>query len=171
MSPGIAVVMTDTYVASALLSNSVGRVGIVCGGPGPTGAEATSNLGGWVQIYGLCTFAQTNAASDADTKGLASIVAQVAVTSPSGSLSFLTSVSTDANHVYGMWGASGTPMDHGISGTSDSSYPVTHNTTLVTDNAGLGVGHTGVVVAVMMNYPYVVGGVANFMFGNPTTIA
>ncbi len=169
VSPGIAVVIDDFFVATPLLSTSVGRVGIACGGPGPHGTEATSDLGGWVQIFGLCTFAQTQSASDADTKGLATVVAQLAVTSPSGSLSFLTSTSTDANRIYGMWGASGTPLQHGISGASDSSYPVTY-TTLVTDNAGVGLGHTGLTVAVMLNYPYVVGSVTNMMYGNPTSI-
>ncbi len=68
-----------------------------------------------------------------------------------------------------MWGASSTPVLHGIAGASDSSYPVTY-VSAVTDNAGLGVGHTGLVVAVQMNYPYCVGGVANLMYGNPVSL-
>ncbi len=169
VSPGIWVVFDDLYVATPLLSTSVGRVGVVCGGPGPRGTEATSDLGGWVQIYGVCNFAQYQGASGDDTKGLTGLVGQIAVTSPSGSISLLTSTSTDSNRVYGAWGASGTPAALGVVGASDSSFPVTY-TTLVTDNAGLGTGHTGLTIAVMLNFPYAVGGVANLMYGNPTSI-
>jgi hypothetical protein len=120
-----------------------------------------------VQVYGLCNFAQTNEASDVDTT-MGVLAAGKVATSPAGSVGFVSLVSLDANRIFGAWRSTLTPIQAGVVGATDSSWPTTY-TTLVTDNAGLGVGHTGLTIAVWLNYPMLAGTVDNFMFGSPTS--
>lgn len=170
VSPGIWVKIGDNHVTTALAAGDVGRVGVVCGGPGPTGTEATSNLGGWVMVYGLCNFAQTSDVTDTSPQtgsGIGWLKAGAVVTSPAGTAAYVSGVSLDATRIYNAW-TTLTPVQAGISGASDSSGPTSY-VTLVTDNAGLGVGHTGSTINVFLNYPYCAGNVDNFLIGNPTS--
>ena len=143
VSPGIWVTISAVHVANPVVSSQASpiRVGVVCGGPGPIGTELTSNMGGWVQIYGLCNFALTNEASDVGTT-FGVLAAGKVATSPAGTVGYVSIVSLDANRIYGAWDALLTPVAAGISGTTDASFPTTY-VTAVTDNAGLGLGHTG----------------------------
>lgn len=167
VSPGIWVTIADNHVGTAIVAGDTGHVGVVCGGPGPTGAELTSNLGGWAQIYGLCNYAQTNEASGVSTsQGI--LAAGKVATSPAGSVGYVSLVSLDCTRIYNAWGSALTPAQAGISGASDTSAPTSY-VTAVTDNAGLGVGHTGSIISVWLNYPSVAGGVDGFLHGNPTS--
>jgi hypothetical protein len=155
ISKGCWAVISDDNTASPLLNASVGRVGVVCRG-------GTSNNGGWVQIYGLCNFAQTSAVSDEHTTNR-TLRTQTSVTSPSGTVGFvsLTSADTNINRIHGAYvtdllpAAAGAAGEDGSSAASDTSWPVTY-TSAVT-NAGSGLEHTGLTLGVMLNYPHVAG--------------
>lgn len=170
VSQGIWVTINTLHVANAVVANDTGRIGVVCGGVGPAGTELTSTLGGWVQIYGLCNYAQTNEASDVNTTQGILLAGKVA-TSPAGTVGYVSLVSTDGTRIYGAWSSQTvpTPIQAGIVGATDSSWPTTYVTN-VTDNAALGTGHSGQIIAVWLNYPYVAGGVDGFMLGNATSI-
>lgn len=117
---GVVVAINSEYLARPLTGSAAGvfrqptRIGVVVGGNNTTIGNATSDNGGWVQIYGLNQATQTGAASG----GLASdgtveyvCVAQTSVGSPDGTFSVITGVagtsiaqgSTDHPRIYGMW--------------------------------------------------------------------
>lgn len=151
---GILVQITDTWLAAPLLGTASQPypIGVVMA------SSATSDNGGWVQIYGLHTAVQTNAVSDTvTTAGVGSygLTCQTSVTTPSGTLSFVTDTSTAGVHIYGMWVTFTTQADR----VSDSSGPCTN--TSVGPNAGAQTSGTTWLnlntVSCFLNYPYVTG--------------
>lgn len=151
---GILVQITDTFLASPLLgtASEAYPVGVVmC-------SKGTSDNAGWVQIYGLHTAVQTSAVSDTATTGLsgsALLSAQTSITTPSGTLCFVTDVSTAGTHIFGMWLSRTTQPDR----VTDSSGPCTN--TSVGPNAGSETSGTTWLnlntVSCWLNYPYVTG--------------
>ena len=144
---GVVVILTDTFTAAPLLgtANVPGAIGVVIA------STATSDNGGWVQIYGLNIRVQTNNASDTSTSGVAGtqgLRAQTSVTTPSGTVGFVSDASTDGTHIYGMWIAD-TTKPYGV---TDSSGPATNSSPTSGSTY-----HIGTEVACWLNYPYVTG--------------
>ena len=91
------------------------RVGVFVGGDATSVNNATSDNGGWFQIYGLHQAVQTNAASgglSSDGTVAYTPIVQSAVGTPSGVLSLLTVAtigtsiavtSSDGVQIYGLW--------------------------------------------------------------------
>ena len=153
VSPGTWVTISNTHTALAIAAADTGRVGVVCGGPGPLGTESTSNLGGWVQIYGLCNFAWT---SEVTTQSFDSALnnylsAGKVVSSPAGSVGIVSLSSIDNTTIFGAWMVANTFNSQ----VTDASGPTSY-VTLITDNAGLGLGVMP-TISVFLNFPYVQG--------------
>ena len=163
--PGVLVQINERYQASPLLGTNLiaARVGVVS-------CTATSNNGGWVQIYGVHLAVQSNAASDAlvsDGTVAYYLIPQTSVSTPSGTLSLVareapTSVegSSSYNRIFGMWLADAATVsdftseygDVPSSAASGPSTAIVESTDGSTSNK-----HTGVSYAVFLNYPYVLG--------------
>jgi len=145
---GVLVQINEVYQATPLLgtANEPYRVGVAC-------TAATSNEGGWVQIYGLHKAVQTGMASDAgssDTAGDYILVPQTSVGSPSGTLTLVAHPTTAAqNVIYGMWLASPGATSVFDGATSTVSGPSTETTSATS--------FIGASYAVFLNYPYVTG--------------
>lgn len=148
---GVLVQITAANLASPLLGTAgeAYRVGVVIA------ASATSDNAGWVQIYGLHDAVQTSFASDSSvTSGFGSgagLTAQTSISTPSGTLGFVTETSVAGIHIHNMW----INAERGTGGpgrTTDSSGPST-NASPSSGNSY----HTGLELAVFLNYPYVTG--------------
>lgn len=162
MYPGTLAVINELNQAGPLLIGSRGRVGVVMGG-------GTSDAGGWVQIFGSNIHVQTGFASDA-VGGFGSGItsaqacAQTSVTTPSGTISWVSDTSIPGNRILGLSFSTLTPVQGGMSGATDGSYPTTYTTQVTDDSGSLGfIAHTGLELAVFLNYPYVTGIVDQFM--------
>ena len=148
ISKGCWVILTDLHVASPIDDVSgPGRVGIVMS------TSPTSNDSGWVQIYGLNIIAQTNAATDQVSAGIGLRPTSVAST-PLGVVDIVSAVSAAANIIHNAWITALTPAEAGISGATDSSWPTSFTTAA---SSPAGAQHTGNVVGVFLNYPYLDG--------------
>jgi len=147
ISSGEWVIVTDLHVATALIHASVGRVGIVVG-TGPTSDDC-----GWIQVYGLNTIAQTSGVTD--TVSIArGLRATSVLTTPLGTAGFITQVSQESNIIHGAWITQLTPTEAGITGASDGSWPTTYTSQ---SSSPAGYQHSGQVIGVFLNYPYVDG--------------
>lgn len=147
VSTGSWVVLSDLNVATFIDDVSIGRVGIVMS------SLPTSNDAGWVQIYGLNIIAQTNMATDQASAGLALRPTSVAST-PLGVVDIVSQVSNASNIIHNAWITALTPLEAGITGSTDSSWPTTYTTAA---SSPVGGQHTGAVVGVFLNYPYLDG--------------
>lgn len=148
ISTGEWVVIDDLNVASALIDTSVGRVGIVAGD------APTSNDGGWVQIYGLNIIAQTHDVSDAVSPHLGHLRAVTYATTPLGTIGVVLGVSQESVLIHNAWPTALTPAAAGISGASDASWPTTYTTA---QSSPAGSQHSGAVLGVFLNYPFIEG--------------
>lgn len=148
VSPGVWVILSDLHVGTPIDDVSgPGRVGIVMG------TSPTSNDAGWVQIYGLNIIAQTNMATDQASAGIGLRPTSVAST-PLGVVDIVSAVSAAANIIHNAWITALTPAEAGISGATDSSWPTSFTTAASSPAGGQ---HTGAVVGVFLNYPYLDG--------------
>lgn len=147
VSTGVWVVISDLHVATPIDDVSIGRVGIVMT------TSPTSNDSGWVQIYGLNIIAQSATVSDAASPGIGLRATSVATT-PLGAIDVFAETSTAGNIVHNAWMTALTPAEAGISGASDSSWPTTYTTAA---SSPAGSQHSGGVLGVFLNYPYVDG--------------
>ena len=148
VSPGVWVIINDLHVGTPIDDISgPGRVGIVMG------TSPTSNDAGWVQIYGLNIIAQTNTATDLVSTGIGLRPTSVAST-PLGVVDVVSAVSAAANIIHNAWITALTPAEAGISGASDSSWPTSYTTAASSPAGGQ---HTGNVIGVFLNYPYLDG--------------
>lgn len=152
LMPGLLCVIDDLNRAGPLLVGSSGRVGVCMAG-------ATSDNAGWVQIWGSNTTVQTQMASDAaggaNGSGVSSSqpVAQTTVTTPSGTIAWTSEASGLGNRIFGLTFSRLTPVQLGVAGATDSSFPTTY-TTAATDDSNF-LTHTGNAIAVNLAYPYV----------------
>ena len=159
VSTGSWVVISDLNVATFIDDVSIGRVGIVMG------SLPTSNDSGWVQIYGLNVIAQTNMATDQASAGLGLRPTSVAST-PHGVVDIVSQVSNAANIIHTAWITALTPREAGSTGATDASWPTTYTTAA---SSPVGGQHTGAVVGVFLNYPYL-DGVEADRFGSSSLI-
>lgn len=147
VSSGEWVAIEDDNTAAGLNDDHLGRVGIVMG-TGPT-----SNDAGWVQIYGLNIIAQVSSVSDQVSIALG-LRATSVLTTPLGTIGFITQVSQESNMIHNAWITDLTPAAVGITGATDASWPSSY-TTLSSSPAGY--QHSGSTVGVFLNYPYMDG--------------
>ena len=149
VSTGSWVVISDLNVATFLDDVSQGRVGVVMG------TTPTSNDGGWVQIYGLNIIAQGSMATDQASAAVGGALRPTSVaTTPLGTVEIVSQVSNAANIIHNAWITPLLPSEAGISGASDTSWPTSYTTAA---SSPVGGQHTGAVVGVFLNYPYVDG--------------
>ena len=144
---GVLVAINEAYQATPLLgtANEPARVGVAQ-------TAATSDNGGWVQIYGLHKAVQTGMASDAGASDSAGYIMapQTSVGSPSGTLTLVAHGTTvSQNQIYGMWLASPGATSIFDGATSTVSGPSTETTSATS--------FIGTSYAVFLNYPYVTG--------------
>lgn len=148
VSRGEWVAISDANDATAMLDTSVGRVGIVVG-TGPT-----SNDGGWVQIYGLNSIAQTAAVTDAAVSAALALKAVTHATTPLGAVDIILEASNESAQIHNAWITQLSPASQGIAGATDVSWP----TSATTDSSSpAGYQHTGRIIGVFLNYPYLDG--------------
>lgn len=176
VSGGVLVAITDRFTATPLLGTNLlpSRVGVAMTG-------ATSDNGGWVQVYGVHLAVQSNAASD----GLVSdgtvayyLIPQTSVSTPSGTLSLVareapTSIegTSSYNRIFNMWLADpATASDFTAAyGDTSLSSATSGPTTLVTATTNGTSMHTGTSYPVILNYPYVLGISEGVGFHNATS--
>ena len=169
VSGGILVALDGQFLATPLLGTSLlpSRVGVAMTG-------ATSDNGGWVQIYGTCHGVQTGTASDglvSDQTVAYILEPQTSVGTPSGVLSLILGTVTDnVNAIFGMWlSPMGTVSDYNSSDqynfpppTSATSGPSTA-VTATTNGTSM---HLGQTYSVFLNYPWVTGLLTDQMASN-----
>lgn len=150
VSQGEWVVLTDLHSASPLLTGSIGRVGVVMS------YLPTSNDAGWVQIYGFNIISQASTVSDLVSPGIGggTLRATTYATTPLGTVDVITQVSQEANQIHNAWATQLTPAAAGISGATDASWPTTYTTA---SSSPAGGQHSGAVLGVFLNYPWVDG--------------
>lgn len=125
---GSWVVFNSAFLASPIASGARGRVGVV------VQAATASDRWGWVQVYGY--FADALLVADAASAGTSSarLAVNTSQSTPGGAAALVSDASTAAQYIHGAW-------------------PVAAVATDTTASAD----HTGLDIAVMLNYPYVVG--------------
>lgn len=154
------------------------RVGVTMAGGTPTtdsnfhivATGASTQQGGWVQIYGVHPTVQTNVASDGGVSATAGgnywCIPQTSVGTPSGTLGLIaqgagTSIaqsSVDGNRIVNMWVVDlGEVTDlSGWLGASGASGPT--STSINGETSGVGTSaFIGNTYACFLNYPYVTG--------------
>lgn len=150
VSQGEWVVMTDLNSASPMLTGSIGRVGVVMS------SLPTSNDAGWVQIYGLNLISQASTVSDLVSPGIGGglLRATTFATTPLGTVDVILQVSQESNMIHGAWATQLTPAAAGIVGATDASWPTTYTTA---SSSPAGGQHSGMVLGVFLNYPWLDG--------------
>ena len=177
---GCLVGIDSRHVATPLLGTASRsfRVGVVMAGGTPTtdnnfhivATGASTQQGGWVQIYGVHSTVQTGVATDGGVSATAGgnywAIPQTSVGTPSGTLALVaqaagTSIaqsSADGNKIYNMWVVDlGEVTDlSGWLGSSGASGPT--STSINAETSGTNTSaFIGQTYACFLNYPYVTG--------------